>query len=138
MLVTISVLLVLCMFSGCRKKENQQMNAMGTESRKLNEIEGMWQPLGEVLGFSTENVKIGFEENSVYVYDKKSENPILKGSYNIDEVKKTVTVSLDEFDPTYEELLSKVPKKLTISYVLSGDDLKLKVKDTVVNFIKKE
>lgn len=133
------ILLMACSFAGCKRNNTMPNNNVSSNvSSKINEIEGTWSPNEKVLDFDTEDVKINLKNNTFNVYSEKSENPIIKGSYSVDEAGRTVTFSDYECDPKYQELVDKMSDNFKVNYSVSGDRIKVTYKDTTVNFNKEK
>ncbi len=126
----IMIALSLFLLSACNKSEKEN-STLG------NGIKGDFE--WESVDKESFTIKLYFKDKKFSMYDVDAGNPMLSGSYVIDESEKTITMKCDpvDFDPPTEWKDFKAEES-TISYELSEDKktLTLTFNGASIKFIK--
>ncbi len=129
-LSTIMIIFSLFLLSACNKTEKEK-------STSDNGIKGDFE--WESANKESFTIKLYFKDKKFSMYDVDAGNPMLSGSYVIDESNKTITMKCDtvDFDPPKEWKEFKAEES-TVSYELSEDKktLTLTFNGASIKFIK--
>lgn len=129
---------VIFIVVGCNKAEMKQVNDNISQNVTVesSKIDGTWQPQEDILGFSTSNFIIKFNNGVVTVFNSKSNTSVFKGPYYIDSNNNSITLILTECNTKYKDLF-KNSEKVAIKYSLNNNSLKLTYKNTSLNLTRK-
>lgn len=109
----IMIALSLLLLSACNKSENK-------DSTSDNGIKGNFE--WESVDNDSFTIKLYFKDKKFSMYDVDAGNPMLSGSYVLDETAKTITMKCDtvDFDPPKQWKDFKAEES-AVSYELSED-----------------